>query len=84
MVRGGKEKPMTVPQARTRQAKQAATDGIYVIRTPVPAETLDAPGTVTAYKRLSRLDRDLRSIQPTTWTCADLAPARRPRQGPTC
>ena len=42
---------------------EAATDGIYVIRTPVPAETLDAAGTVTAYKRLSRLERDFRSIK---------------------
>jgi len=42
---------------------EAATDGIYVIRTPVPAETLDAAGTVTAYKSLSRLERDFRSIK---------------------
>ena len=42
---------------------EAATDGIYVIRTPVSAETLDAPGTVTAYKGLSRLERDFRSIK---------------------
>jgi hypothetical protein len=42
---------------------EAATDGIYVIRTPVPAQTLDAAGTVTAYKRLSALERDFRSIK---------------------
>jgi hypothetical protein len=42
---------------------EAATDGIYVIRTPVPAETLDAAATVTAYKGLSRLERDFRSIK---------------------
>jgi hypothetical protein len=42
---------------------EAATDGIYVIRTPVPAETLDAPGTVAAYKGLARLERDFRSIK---------------------
>jgi Transposase DDE domain len=42
---------------------EAATDGIYVIRTPVPAETLDTAGTVTAYKGLSRLERDFRSIK---------------------
>ena len=38
-------------------AAEAATDGIYVIRTPVPGDTLDAAGTVTAYKSLSRLER---------------------------
>jgi hypothetical protein len=42
---------------------EAATDGIYVIRTPVPAETLDAPGAVAAYKGLARLERDFRSIK---------------------
>jgi Transposase DDE domain len=42
---------------------EALTDGIYVIRTPVPAETLGAPAAVTAYKSLSRLERDFRSIK---------------------
>jgi Transposase DDE domain len=44
-------------------AAEAAADGIYVIRTPVPAETLDAAGTVAAYKSLSRLERDFRTIK---------------------
>jgi hypothetical protein len=42
---------------------EAALDGIYVIRTPVPADQLDAPGVVTAYKNLSRVERDFRSIK---------------------
>jgi hypothetical protein len=42
---------------------EAATDGIYVIRTPVPAETLDAPGAVAAYKDLARLERDFRHLK---------------------
>ena len=42
---------------------EALTDGIYVIRTPVPAETLDPPAAVAAYKSLSRLERDFRSIK---------------------
>ena len=42
---------------------EAATDGIYVIRTPVPADVLDAPGTVAAYKDLARLERDFRHIK---------------------
>jgi hypothetical protein len=44
-------------------AAEAATDGIYVIRTPVPADILDPAGTVTAYKSLSRLERDFRTIK---------------------
>src|SRR5262249_18304496 len=42
---------------------EAALDGIYVIRTPVPADQLDAPGVVAAYKNLSRVERDFRSIK---------------------
>jgi hypothetical protein len=42
---------------------EAATDGIYVIRTPVPAETLGSAAAVAAYKGLSALERDFRSIK---------------------
>jgi hypothetical protein len=42
---------------------EAATDGIYVIRTPVPQDTLDAPATVAAYKDLANLERDFRHIK---------------------
>jgi len=42
---------------------EAALDGIYVIRTPLPASTLDAPGTVTAYKNLKHVERDFRIMK---------------------
>ena len=42
---------------------EAATDGIYVIRTPVPEVTLDAPAAVAAYKDLANLERDFRHIK---------------------
>ncbi|HEX8760204.1 MAG TPA: IS1634 family transposase [Pseudonocardiaceae bacterium] len=42
---------------------EAALDGIYVIRTSVPAERLDAPAAVTAYKALAHLERDFRNIK---------------------
>jgi hypothetical protein len=42
---------------------EAALDGIYVIRTPVPAEQLDAPAVVTAYKQLAHVERDFRSLK---------------------
>jgi Transposase DDE domain len=42
---------------------EALTDGIYVIRTPVPAGTLDAAGAVAAYKDLANLERDFRHIK---------------------
>jgi hypothetical protein len=42
---------------------EAALDGIYIIRTPVPAAELDAPAAVTAYKNLARVERDFRSLK---------------------
>jgi hypothetical protein len=39
---------------------EAAFDGIYVIRTPVPAGSLDAPAVVQAYKDLSGVEQDFR------------------------
>ncbi len=49
-----------------RQAQiddEAALDGFYVLRTPVPASELDAPAVVTAYKNLKYAERDFRSIK---------------------
>jgi transposase len=42
---------------------EARLDGIYVIRTSVPAEHLDAAETVQAYKDLSRIERAFRSLK---------------------
>jgi hypothetical protein len=39
---------------------EAAFDGIYVIRTPVPADSLDAPAAVAACKDLSGVGQDFR------------------------
>jgi hypothetical protein len=41
-------------------AAEAALDGIYVIRTSVPAATLDAASAITAYKDLKHVERDFR------------------------
>src|SRR5512135_3735673 len=42
---------------------EAALDGFYVLRTPVPASELDAPGVVSAYKNLKYVERDFRTIK---------------------
>jgi hypothetical protein len=42
---------------------EAALDGLYVIRTNIPADTLDPAGVVIAYKNLSGLERDWRNIK---------------------
>ena len=42
---------------------EAALDGIYLIRTSVPAKDLDAAGVVAAYKNLANVERDFRTIK---------------------
>lgn len=44
-------------------ATEAALDGIYVIRTSVPKERLDADNTVRSYKMLSQVERAFRSLK---------------------
>ena len=49
-----------------RQAQidaEAALDGFYVLRTPVPASELDAAAVVTADKNLKYVERDFRQIK---------------------
>jgi len=43
--------------------EEAALDGIYVIRTNLPAETISAQDTVRAYKSLSAAERAFRSLK---------------------
>ena len=42
---------------------EAALDGFYVLRTPVPADELGAAAVVTAYKNLKYVERDFRHIK---------------------
>ncbi len=46
-------------------AREAALDGIYVIRTSVPIDTLSAEQTIGGYKGLSRVERAFRSMKTT-------------------
>jgi transposase len=43
--------------------REAALDGIYVIRTSVPAEALSSPQVVERYKSLSSVERAFRSMK---------------------
>jgi len=43
--------------------EEAALDGIYVVRTDVSADELDAEQTVTAYKSLSAVERAFRTMK---------------------
>jgi len=44
-------------------AQEAALDGLYVIRTSVAAQQLDAAAAVAAYKSLSHVERAFRSMK---------------------
>lgn len=44
-------------------AAEAQLDGIYVLRTSLSAEQLDAVGTVSAYKSLAHVERAFRSLK---------------------
>ena len=54
---------LTTTRDQARIDAEAALDGIYVLRTPVPADTLDTPAVVSAYKRLSHVERDFRIVK---------------------
>ena len=44
-------------------AAEAALDGLYVIRTSLPKDQLDAPAAVAAYKSLAQVERAFRSMK---------------------
>jgi hypothetical protein len=54
---------LTITRDTEKIAAEQALDGIYVLRTSVPADQLDAPGVVGAYKQLSYVERDFRHIK---------------------
>ncbi len=53
-------------------AAEAALDGIYVLRTSVPASDLDSTGVVSSYKALAQVERAFRAFN----TDLDIRPIR--------
>ena len=54
---------LAIERRQDRIDAEAALDGFYVLRTPVPADELDAAAVVTAYKNLKYVERDFRHIK---------------------
>ncbi len=54
---------LTAERRQDQIDAEAALDGFYVLRTPLPAAQLDAPGVVAAYKNLKYVERDFQSIK---------------------
>lgn len=57
------ENSFTFERDEQRIAVETALDGIYVVRTSLPAETLGTEQTVLAYKSLSTVERAFRCIK---------------------
>jgi hypothetical protein len=57
------EKSLVFTRKEDAIAAEAALDGIYVLRTTIKDDELDAPGIVSAYKALSNVERDFRHIK---------------------
>ncbi len=53
----------TFQRKHERIAAEAALDGIYIIRTSVPAAQMDAPQCVRSYKSLANVERAFRSLK---------------------
>jgi hypothetical protein len=54
---------LTYRRDTARIAAEAELDGIYVLRTSVPADTLDPAAVVESYKNLANVERDFRIIK---------------------
>lgn len=57
------EDQFSVERKQDNIEREAALDGIYVVRTSVPAESLTSDKVVSHYKRLSDVERAFRSLQ---------------------
>src|SRR6476661_3239328 len=54
---------LTVTRNRERIDAEAALDGIYTLRTTASADELGTAAVIDAYKNLSRVERDFRSLK---------------------
>jgi Transposase DDE domain len=54
---------LTIARRHTQIDAEAALDGIYVLRTSIGADRLDAGGIVLAYKDLANVERDFRTLK---------------------
>jgi hypothetical protein len=54
---------LAVARKQPQIAEEAALDGFYMLRTPIPATQLPATEVVTAYKNLKYVERDFRHIK---------------------
>ncbi len=54
---------LTITRNQTSIDTETALDGIYLLRTTIAADELDTAAVIGAYKNLSRVERDFRSLK---------------------
>ncbi len=54
---------LTITRNQTSIDTETALDGIYLLRTTIAADELDTAAIISAYKNLSRVERDFRSLK---------------------
>ena len=75
---------LAVRRRQDRIDAEAALDGFYVLRTPVPAAELDAAAVVTSYKNLKYVERDFRHIKSDDLDLRPVFHRLGNASGPTC
>ncbi|MGH3696442.1 MAG: IS1634 family transposase [Pseudonocardiaceae bacterium] len=75
---------LTYQRDQASIATEAALDGLYVIRTSVPTEKLDAPSIVVAYKDSPSSNATSATSKPTIWTCVPSTTTSVTGSAPTC
>jgi Transposase DDE domain len=68
---------LTITRDQENIDAEAALDGLYVLRTTVPADELDTPGVIGAYKALANVEKNFRSLKAID---IDLRPVRHYRE----
>jgi hypothetical protein len=75
---------LTMARNQAQIDEEAALDGFYVLRTPIPAAELGAPAVFSAYKTSSTPNATSGRSRPTTWTCARSSTGSKNASAPTC
>ena len=78
------EDSLTVARKQDQIDAEAALDGFYVLRTPVPADELDAPPWSPPARTSNTSSGTSGTSNPTTWTCGRSSTGSKNASRPTC
>ena len=75
---------LTVTRKQDQIDAEAALDGFYVLRTPVPAASWTPPAWSPPTRTSNTWNGTSGTSRPTTWTCGRSSTASKNGSGPTC